>query len=297
MASATLSATANTIIASTGSWIAVGLRVGMVIRATAGLVGGNLNRNLRIVGLTATVITVAETQVVEAGPIATWGLAVGKSLIQGTTRRAFTFEEREIDIDGSELFTGCRIGSLQLQMQPNGMGTVTFGLVGRDMETRTGAGSPYFTNAVTPTTTLGLTAVEAQILLAGAPIVDLTSVNLSIDLSAQGTGVVGSVLTPDVFDNLAKVTGSISALRQDLDKVQDFLNEAQLSLSLVFVENESDPQSYINFFVGNLTFGSATKSELGQDGPRTQSFDLLIGKDERGGAYAPTMVLFQTDAA
>jgi hypothetical protein len=287
----------NTLTAAGGSWITAGFRVGMVVRLTSGFAAGNLNKNLRITALTATVMTVTGVTLTNEGPIAAWDITAGKHLLQGTTRRSWTIEEREADIDGSELFVGNRISSLQIEIAPNQNARVTFGIAGQDMSVKTGADSPYFTSLVAATTTLGMSCADCAILYNGTAIADLTGLTLSIDLNAAGTPVVGADVTPDVFENNAKVTGRISGLRQDFNKVSNFLAEDQLSLHLLLVENESEPQSYISVFVGNVTLGSASKSELGNDGPRTQNFDLLVGKDERGGAYAATMVLIQTDAA
>ena len=296
MSSASLAVGANTITASAGSWITAGLRVGDVIRESEGLVTANKDKNLRITGLTATVITVAETLTVEAGPIAAWTITRPKKVIQAATRRSFTFEEREIDIDGSEIFKGCRVGSMALDMSPNGMATLNFGIVGQDMEIMTAGDSPYYTTP-TYTTTQGLTAVEAKIVLGTTEIVDLTSVSLNFDRRAAGNPVVGSVLTPDVFDNTLQITGSISGLRQDLTRTAAFLAETDLSLHLLFAENTAEPSDFISIVIPYLSLSSSSKSELGQDGPRTQTLDLMIGKDERGGAYEAAMAIYQTSAA
>ena len=109
--------------------------------------------------------------------------------------------------------------------------------------------------------------------------------------------MVGSVLTPDVFTNQANVEGSITALKKDLSRVQNFLAEDQLSLHLLFTENEAEPRDFCSFFIGNLTLSGATDSEVGQDNGRTQQLPLLIGKDERGGAYSDSTVVYQTSAA
>lgn len=296
LSSATLSVSANAIVASAGSWITAGLRVGDVLRLGTGFAAGNQNRNVRITGLTATTITTAETMVVEAGPIAAYSLSRPKKLIQGTVARSFTVEEHEIDIDGSEIFKGCRVGSIQVQLQPNGMTIITFGMVGQDMEVLTGVASPYFTTP-TETVTIGLTAVEAKIRLGAADVFDVSSVDFTINLSASGVPVVGSVLTPDVFTNLAAVEGTITALKQDVTRSQQFLDEEELSLHLLFEENESGAADFCSFFLGNLTLASATKGEIGQDNARTQSFTIMTGVDERGGAFDRTIVKYQTSAA
>src|SRR5690606_11261298 len=152
--------------------------------------------------------------------------------------RSFSFEEREIDIDNSEIFKGVRVGQMQIQMQPNGMCILTFSLVGQDMEQKSGADSPYFTTP-TETVSIGLTAVEAKIRLGTDDVMDISSIDLTVNLNAAGQPVVGSNLTPDVFTNLANIEGSITALKADATRVTQYLNETELSLHLLFEENET----------------------------------------------------------
>lgn len=294
--SVTADATGKTFTRSAGSWISDGVRVGDVVRFSGFSTTANNARNLRVVGLTATVMTVAEMPVAVGSAQTGVGLARPKKLLQGVTPRSFAIEEAEIDIDGSELFTGVRVGQMQLNLQPNGMATVTFSLVGQDMQVKEGADSPYFASATT-TVSLGMTAVEAVIRLGDRDVLDISQATLSINLNAAGFPVVGSNVTPDVFTNLATVEGSLTALRNDVSRVKNFLNEDQLSLHLLFTENESEPRDFISFYVPNLTLSSATKSELGSDGPRTQQLALMIGTDDRGGAFDPVMVKMQTSAA
>lgn len=287
----------STITGNTGSWFTVGLRVGDVIRITASAQSQNNNRNLHITALTATIITVAETLTAQASDT-TFVIVRPKKLLQGVTPTSFTFEETEQDIDGSEVFTGVRVGSMGLSMAPGEMAKVTFGVVGADMQTMSGASSPYFTTP-TVSTGVGMTAVEAKLFLGGTAVADLTAMTLGLDLSAAGVGIVGATLTPDVFTNSAAVSGSITSLRQDLARVGYFLGENQLSLQATFTEVEAEPKDFISFYVPNLTFASATKSELGADGPRTQQQTLLIGADDRGATlgYDPTTIKIITSAA
>lgn len=289
---------ANTIVAAAGNWITQGLRVGDVIRLTGQTQAGNNSRNLRITALSASTITVAETMVIDGTPDSTFSIARPKKLIQGTTPRSFTFEESELDIDGSELFTGVRIGSLNYKMAPNGMITVTFNGVGQNMETLDGSLSPYF-GSFTQTSSLGMTAVEATILLNGVARVDLTAFDITIDLKADGVNTVGSVITPDVFTNLANVTMNVTALRQDLSDTAKFLNETSLAIHILATENEAEPKDFFSLYVPYFTFGTSQKSQLGADGPRSLTLTGLVGIDPTGDAngYDPTMVKFQTSAA
>jgi hypothetical protein len=292
-----ITTTANTIVLASGSPISLGLRVGDIIRLSDHATAANNDRNLRITALDSTTITVAETITLNNTPDTDVTITRPKKVIQGVTSRSFTVEEREIDIDSSEVFTGIRVGQMQLQMQPNGMATLSFSLVGQDMQVKSGADSPYFTTP-SETTTIGLTSVEAKIRIGSEDVVDITSLDLTLNLNAAGQPVVGSNLTPDVFTNLADVQGSITALKRDAARTQQYLDEDGLSLYLLFEEKvESGTPGFCAFCIPNLTLASATKSDLGTDGARTQSFSLLVGKDLRGGAYDPTMLTFQTSAA
>lgn len=291
-----ITTTEHTIVAGGGSWITAGLAVGDVIRLSGHSSAGNNGRNIRISGLTASTITTPETLTENAVADTSFTVTRAKKLLMGTTARSFTIEEAELDIDGSEVFKGCRIGSLQIQLQPNGMGLLTFGIVGQDMEVMTDSSSPYFTNP-TATTSIGMTAVEAVLRVGSSDVVDLTALDITINLNASGQPVVASNLTPEVFTNQAMVEGSFTALKSDVTRQQAFLAETEMSLHLMFTENESEPKDYCSFYIGNLTFAGGSKSDIGQDNGRTQTFQLLIGKDERGGAYDATTVKYQTSAA
>jgi hypothetical protein len=291
-----ITTTTSTIVDGGGSWITAGLRVGDVIRLTGHSSAGNNSRNLRITGLTTSTITVAETLTANAVADTAFTITRPRTLVQGLDESYWTVEEYETIIDASELFTDVKVGSMLLELQPNGMALLTFGLIGLDMEAKTAGDAPVFTSPVA-TTSIGLTSVEAKILLGGAEVADLTAARLSFDLRAQTVPVVGATKSPDVFTNLSLVEGSITALRQDLSRVSNFLNEDQLSLALMFCENESEPKDFVSFFLGNLTLSNAAKSELGQDGPRTQELPIMVGVDERGGAYSQTMLKIATSAA
>jgi hypothetical protein len=293
-----ITTTTSTIVAAAGSWITQGLRVGDVIRLTGHSTTANNNKNLRITALTASTITVAETLVADAVADTSFTITRPKKLVQGTTARSFTFEESELDIVGSEVFTGVRIGSLNYKMQPNGMITVTFNGVGKDMNTYEGSLSPYF-GSYTETSSLGMTAVEASIILNGTSRVDLTAFDLTIDLKADGVNCVGAVVTPDVFTNLATVTMNVTALRQDLSDVSKFLNETSLALQILATENESEPKDFFSLYIPYFTFATSQKSEIGQDGPRSQTLTGLVGIDPTGATngYDATMVKFETSAA
>ena len=288
MSSATLSCTSSVITASGGSFITAGLRVGDVFTMTAGLTG-NLNRNLTAIGVTATTITVRETLTPVAGPVATWSISIKKKLLQGLTERDFSVEEQDLDIDISERFDGVRVTGFDLEMSPNGLLMVTLNMMGKDMTPLSGGSSPYFTSP-TFTTSLPMGVVDASLMLGGTALVEATALRLSYTTNPTVTEVLAAQTTPDVFLNLATVTGSVTVLRKDLSYVTAFMNETQQALHLLATENTNEPKNFFGFCATNLTLGGVNKSALGSDGPRTQEIPFIIGVDEAGGAFDPTMI-------
>jgi hypothetical protein len=186
-------------------------------------------------------------------------------------------------------------------MQPNGLLNLDMTWTGTgQFETKTAGDSPFFTTP-SETTAVPLAVLDASLRLGAADMVDLTGFELTVDIQLTAPDVASSVYAPDVFDGLMLVGMNVTALRQDLLRVADFINETPLTLQLLAVENETEPKDFFSIFVPNFTLGTVDKSALAkQGGPRTQSFAIptaLIGRDDLGGAFDPTMIKFQVSNA
>ena len=298
MSSATVSVSGNVITASGGSFITAGLVVGMVIRLTAGFVAGNLNKNLTITGLTATTITVVgATLANEAGPIATWTIDIpGKSVYipaTGHVNRSFTAEINYPDIDVSELYTGLRIGRMQIGLPASGMATATFGLMGKDAQFLSGASAPYFTGTVTdPTSTGILAAVNGSLLVAGVAVGVVTGMELTLDLAPQSDAVVGSNSVPAIFLGTANLTGNLTVLFQDDTFLQNFDDETEVSVMLRMDLDSSANSDFIQIVLPRIKFGTAGISRQGNGGvPITMSFQALKKATTTG--FVPTTLIIQ----
>lgn len=304
---ASITTGANTIVAAAGSWITAGLRVGDVVVLTGHSSAGNNSRNLRITGLTALTMTVAETLTVNA--VADTAFTVtrtGRKLINpgagALVRRYFTIEEHEYDLDQSEVFTDCVWSSVNISMQPNGLILLNTAWSGTgQFEAKSTGTSPHFT---TPTTPTGdpLAVLEATVRLGSGDLLDLTSFDITIDNQAMSPDVISSSpYAPDVFTGSELVTMNISMLRKDLLSVADFIAETPLTLHVLATENEAAPESFFSLFVPNFTLGSVDKSALAKaGGPRTQTISIpsaLIGIDNTGGAFDATQVKIQISNA
>lgn len=298
---------ANTIIAAAGSWITAGLRVGDVVVMTGHSSAANNSINLRITGVTASTLTVAETLVVNAVADTAFTITrTGRKLVNpgagSLVKRYFTIEEYEYDLDQAELFTDCVWSSFNLSMQPNGLLQFNSAWTGTGkFETLATGLSPHFT---TPTTPTGdpLAVVEASVRLGSGDLLDLTSFDITVDNQAMSPDVISSVpYAPDVFTGTEMVTCNITMLRKDLLSVVDFIDETPMSLHVLAQENEAAPASFFSLVLPNFTFGSMDKSPLAKaGGPRTQTISIppaLVGIDNRGGAYDATAVKIQVSNA
>lgn len=293
-----ITTTTNTIVAAGGSWLSMGIMEGDVIRLTGSAMSGNNNRNLRVTGVTVSTITVAETLTADGTADTAATITRSKKLIQPAVpvRRSFTIEETYQDIDMSERFTGCRVSSLKLTGKPNGMVEIEFGIVGADDSVLDTVASPYFTNPVV-TSTLGLVMSDATLRVGGADVVNLTSFDLMLDLKAKTEPVVGSMTTPDVFDNAAEVSGSFSAIRKDMSYLQQYAAETEIQMQVLMVEPTGSPASFVNLFVPRVKLVGGTK-QFGQDGPLVATHPFTVGaQDGSVAGLDNTMVALQTSAA
>lgn len=298
---------ANTVILTSGdprTWFSVGDVIDLLNFASA----GNNSINLRITGLSATTITVAETLTVNATPDTTCSIVrrgkrvmpyAGASLL----KRYFTLEEYEIDIDQSTVLTDFVWGNIKFSMAPNGLLMADPGGIGTgQFAVKTTGTSPFFTTP-TATTAVPMSVVDATIRLNGADLVSLTSLDLTVDIGPSAPDVFGSgsiKYAPDVFTGQMGVNMNLGMLRPDLAILSDFVAETVYSLHILAVENESEPKDFLSIYVPNFTLGGVDPSALSkQGGGRTQTISVpqaLVGIDNTGTGFDATMIKFQTSA-
>jgi hypothetical protein len=234
------------------------------VRRTGSALAANNGRNLRVSGVTATLLTFTTSDglpITGGAADATGSLDIQKRVIQGNpvVRRSFTFEEYGADMDETELFIGGRIATMRMSGGPDQMATVEFGIVGADEQALLPAASPYFTAPTVPSG-IGLTLADAVIRFGGVDVAVLTSADFTLDNRQAGQAVIGGGVTPDVFEGRAAITGSVSAIRQDLGYVRKYLAETELELQLLFVEPEAEPKDYISVFIPRIKLGTPTKT-------------------------------------
>ena len=275
-----------TITRSAGSWLSDGVKVGHVVRLTAGSFNtGNSNKNVLVTGLTATVITgivLNASSMVAEGPIASATLTiVGKQTYVPTTGHAdksFYVEHWFSDIAQSEQFSGVKINTVDISLPPTGISEISLGLMGKDLASGTSA---YYTSPTAATSTGVVAAVNGAVLINGAQVAVITGMSIKIDGGYSGDPVVGANTVPNVFPGRVRVTGSFTAYFQDAVMRDYFVNETEISIVAAFTTSNDAAADFITFVLPRVKVGSATKDD-GEKGI-IQSFDFVALYNSAGG--------------
>jgi hypothetical protein len=304
-----LAVASNVITLGSGDPRTLGLRMYDVIYFTGLSSAANNSKNCRITAMTATTFTVSPvsgTALTDMTADTTCSIVRPKKLIQsGTTvKRYFTVEDYFTSIDQSVtsqdfVWSSIKFGFATdgiIMADPGGIGT------GQISSLSTGS-SPYFTSP-TQTTSLPLAVVDATIRVNGVDVVELTALDITLDIGATAPKTFGSAAqkySPDVFAGQMAVSLNLTALTKDLTYLSDFIAETQYAMHLVCCENESEPKDFFSIVVPNFTLGSANRAALNkQGGALTQTIQIppaLVGKDTTGTGYDATMIKIQSTGA
>jgi hypothetical protein len=233
-----------TITRGSGSFITDGLKVGNVIRITAGTyTAGTKDKNLLIIALTATVATVKvinATALTAEGPIASSTVSlIGKKTYapaSGHTTDYYSFEEWYPDVARSELYADVMIAQAQLNLPATGNATISLDAVGRS---RTLAASQVLTTPTAETTTDVLTAVNGLVMVNGSIVTNLTGAQITINgNTAHSDATVGSNTVDDMQRGRIAVSGSFTA-KFDAATLQ-LIYEARSAISLILCVTEDN---------------------------------------------------------
>ncbi len=270
----------NTITAAGGSWITQGIKVGDIFTISGTTVSGNNNTNriITAVGtLTLTTTTLAFTTLVAT---ATGTLTVLKKLKSPTsspTRYSYAIEQYMSDIDLSELFTGCRLVGITLDFKPGQMVKATYNFLGADRQALSSGASPYFSSP-TLTTSLPLVADDSSIRYNGSPVAVWTGLTLNMPITAAGVPVIGSLVTPDIFDNDLAITGQVTSLRSDFSNLTLFDAETEFEISMLLQEPSGAPPACFGLYIPRVKLSSLSAAPPGGgDGAQIETLDLMIG--------------------
>ncbi len=284
-ATTTLTGLSITIAGSPGAYtltttglLAGGLKIGDVIRITAGtgLNANTLNKNLLITALTATVATVTvingATFTIGSGTACTITVPGKKSLAPttGHTKEYWTVEEWYPDVTRSELYTDVVPASIDIGLPSTGNSTFSATFVGLN---RTLGVAQVLTAPTAATTTSVQTAVSGAVLLAGVEVGILSAASIKIDGGVTNMGaVIGSNRSPDVQRGRIAVSGSITAFFENSSISTLFDNATLSNLVIVACNDDTDASDFCTYSMSSIKF-SGDAADDGEKGiVRTYTF-------------------------
>lgn len=240
-----------TITRAAGDFLTGGIKIGDVVRITAGSVNAaNLNKNVLVTNVTATILTVRVlngSALVAEGPIVSCTIAVtGKKTwapTTGHTNLSYSIEHWFSDLVQSEVYTGCHPSSIDLQMPASGLATVGIGMMGQGVNT---ASSQYFTSPNAATTTGLLAAVNGLLLIGGTPVATLTGLTLNVQSNRSGEPVVGSNVVPTLFPGRILVSGQATAYFDSVTLRDAFLNETEFTMVMALTADNTANSAFIS---------------------------------------------------
>ena len=291
-----------TVTRAAGSYLTDGFKVYDTIRLTVGALNAlNINKNLLIVALTATVATVIVVNgsaLFAEGPIATTTVTVfGKKTftpLTGHTDESFSIEHYYADLVQSEVFSGCKPNSIAIELPPTGLATCNVGFMGKDIIT---AATQYFTSPTALTSTSVLAAVNGVVRVGGATVANLTGLSINIESAQTGEAVVGSNTVPAMYPGRVNVTGQFTAYFDSITLRDTFINETEIDLAGVFTENNTASAGFVSFAMPRIKVGSSPKTD-GETGlVQTFSFQALLNTAGGTGISTEATTLVVQDSA
>jgi hypothetical protein len=293
-----------TITRATGDFLTGGIKIGDVIRLSAGTFNAaNLLKNMLVLGVTATILTVVPLNgvaMVAEGTAVTGSTVtvVGKKTYVPTTShtdKSFSIEHFYSDITQSEVFTGCKIAEARLSLPPTGIATADFTVQGQNVDA---TAAQYFTAPVAAPTSGVMAAVNGMVVVGGTMMSVITGLEITISGNYSGDPVVGSNVIPNVFPGRVTVSGQFTKYFDTVAQRDAFLQETEVAIIGVFTADNGGTADFVSFVMPRVKLGGATKNDgeigLVETIPFTAIFN---GAGGTGVATEQTTIVIQDSAA
>lgn len=270
-----------TVTRAAGDWLTSGFKKGCVARITAGSVNAlNLNKNLVIVAVTSTVLTVMVlngSQLFAEGPIASCTVsgqgAKTYAPLTGHVDESYAIEHFFSDVAQSELHLGCKVNQIDVAMPPTGMATIKTAFMGRDIQTATSA---YYTSPTAASTSGVLAAVNGAVSANGAIVALLTGMNFTINGNMSAEPVVGSNVYPEIFEGRVRVNGQMTVFFQDAVFRDYFINETEVDIVVALSSSNAANADFMSFAFPRVKAGGASKNDGERGIVQTIPFTALL---------------------
>jgi hypothetical protein len=207
----------------------------------------------------------------------------------GFTEDSYAIEEWYSDIAQSEVYTGCKVGSMSVQLPSSGMSTVDFSFMGKNL-TRVGT-TQYFTSPAAQGTQGVLEASGGAMIVNGVPVALITSADFAVERAMENATAVGSNSITEIFSGRIRVSGNLSLYFQDATFRDYFVNETVVSLVMALTDGSAANAGFISFTLPKVKINSFTKDDTELGLTASASFKALLNSDTSGGLPATTIAI------
>lgn len=266
-------ASGNKYTRASGSWLTDGYLPGDVITVSGFGTSGN-NGTARVVSVSAT-----DLAILSASGSPTFGktltndtggtvLLTGKKLKAGSTLKTYSIQQGFDDVAQYRMFTGIAVNSLELKFDPKGINMGTFNLVGKDGSVFQGT---TFAASAAIGTTNPIDSFVGTTWEAGTSLGIITALSAKVENGRTVEGVLGSKVTPAMFEGQCKVSGSMTVFFQDATQYNKFINETASSVDILALDvNGTD---FLRFVFPALKYSTGT-FDIPANGPIHISMDF-----------------------
>jgi hypothetical protein len=283
-----------TVTRGAGSFLTDGFKVGHVIRLTVGsLNAANINKNLMIVTLTATVATVVVLNgsvMAAEGPITGCTVTVqGRQTFCPQTSHTNDFWSIEhwyptLSPTASETFWDCKIAGMNVSLPPTGMANVEFPVMGLDLQTQV---AEYFTSPTAATTSGIVAAVNGVLRSSSGALANITGLSFNVTNGNQMAGpVVGLNKGVDIVNGRHQVSGQLTALFDSVTLRDQFINETELGLYVAMTTDNTATAAFVAFSIDRIKLGAATRDD--GEGVKSVTVPFTALLNSAGGAGIAT---------
>ncbi len=294
----TVSGSTYKLVRATGSYLTDGVKVGMIIR-TAGLTASADNaKNFLVVAVTA-----LETTFVPLDGVAPTAQGVASSVTltapgkntyvpaTGHTDDSYSVEEWFGDIAQSEVYTGCKVNSMNVSLPATGLTTVDFAFAGKDLGS-TGT-SQYFSSPTAQNANGIFAAVNGALVVNGVAVALVTSADFTVERATENATAVGSNSVAEIFTGRILVNGNLSVYFQDAVFRDYFKDEVPVSLVMALAADNTATSQVLSFTLPKIKLGSFDREDGELGLTASTSFTALLG-DGSNGHIASTVVIQDT---
>lgn len=190
----------------------------------------------------------------------------------GHTTDSYTIEDVFSDINVSRVYTGCRVSKISIDVQPNGIASVTVTFLGQKGGEST---AQYFTAPTEITQSPKLAGVNGQLLVNKQKAALVTGWKVDIDLNASSEPVLGAKYAHDVFIGSVAVSGSFTMYFQDKSMIDAVRTGADLSLALRMDAGTENDADYMTFILPGIKATSVTIDDGAKNLIQTLNFDAF----------------------